>query len=100
MNVRRATAAVAAAGLLATPIALAAGPASAAPKDFRVGGAQVDFDVEMDHGRYEVDVDIELDEEPRVLDVPADLGAALDADPSARRAFASPAARWANRSGR
>ena len=59
MNVRRATAAVAAAGLLATPIALAAGPASAAPKDLRVGGAQVDFDVEKDHGRYEVDVDID-----------------------------------------
>lgn len=35
----------------------------------------------------EVDVDIELDLEPRVLEVPADLAAALDADPAARQFF-------------
>ncbi|MGP1675090.1 MAG: YdeI/OmpD-associated family protein [Candidatus Limnocylindrales bacterium] len=34
-----------------------------------------------------VDVDIELDTEPRTVDVPADLAAALDADPDARRTF-------------
>ncbi len=58
MNLRRTTATVAAAGLLATPIALAS-PAAATDKDFRVGGADVDFSVEKDDGRFEVDVDID-----------------------------------------
>jgi Bacteriocin-protection, YdeI or OmpD-Associated/Domain of unknown function (DUF1905) len=35
----------------------------------------------------EVDVDLELDAEPRTVTVPADLAAALDGDPAARRAF-------------
>jgi len=35
----------------------------------------------------EVDVDIELDTEPREVDVPSDLAAALDADPEARAFF-------------
>ncbi len=35
----------------------------------------------------EVDVGIELDTEPREVNVPADLAAALDHDPEARRAF-------------
>jgi hypothetical protein len=35
----------------------------------------------------EVDVDVELDTEPRVVAEPADLAAALDADPAARAAF-------------
>lgn len=35
----------------------------------------------------EVDVDVELDTEPRVVTVPADLAAALDGDPDARRHF-------------
>jgi hypothetical protein len=35
----------------------------------------------------EVDVDIELDTAPREVTVPADLGAALDGDPAARRTF-------------
>jgi Bacteriocin-protection, YdeI or OmpD-Associated/Domain of unknown function (DUF1905) len=35
----------------------------------------------------EVEVDLELDTEPRTVTVPADLAAALDADPAARRAF-------------
>jgi uncharacterized protein YdeI (YjbR/CyaY-like superfamily) len=35
----------------------------------------------------EVDVDLELDTEPRVLEVPADLSAALDGDAGARRRF-------------
>jgi len=36
-----------------------------------------------------VDVDIELDTQPRVVAVPADLAAALDAEPEARRYFES-----------
>jgi hypothetical protein len=38
-------------------------------------------------GGDEVDVDIVLDTAPRVVAVPADLAAALDADPEARRFF-------------
>jgi bifunctional DNA-binding transcriptional regulator/antitoxin component of YhaV-PrlF toxin-antitoxin module len=34
-----------------------------------------------------VEVDVELDTEPRVVEVPADLAAALDADPAARNRF-------------
>lgn len=34
-----------------------------------------------------VDVDIELDTAPRTIEVPADLAAALDAEPAARRTF-------------
>jgi hypothetical protein len=36
-----------------------------------------------------VDVEIELDTAPREVDVPADLAAALDAEPDARRTFES-----------
>ncbi|HWL36979.1 MAG TPA: YdeI/OmpD-associated family protein [Frankiaceae bacterium] len=35
----------------------------------------------------EVDVEVELDTAPRTVDVPADLQAALDADPTARERF-------------
>ena len=38
-------------------------------------------------GGDEVDVDLELDTEPRVVIVPADFAAALDAEPDARRTF-------------
>jgi Bacteriocin-protection, YdeI or OmpD-Associated/Domain of unknown function (DUF1905) len=38
-------------------------------------------------GGEEVDVDIELDTAPREVSVPADLAAALDAEPEARRTF-------------
>ena len=38
-------------------------------------------------GGDEVDVDIELDTAPREVSVPADLAAALDAEPAARRTF-------------
>ena len=34
-----------------------------------------------------LEVDVELDTEPRVVEVPADLAAALDADPGARSRF-------------
>ncbi|WP_425293428.1 YdeI/OmpD-associated family protein [Micromonospora cremea] len=36
---------------------------------------------------YEIDVELELDTAPRVVDVPPDLAAALDAEPSARQQF-------------
>jgi hypothetical protein len=35
----------------------------------------------------DVDVDVELDTEPRTVEVPADLAAALDAEPAARARF-------------
>jgi hypothetical protein len=35
----------------------------------------------------QVEVELELDDAPRVVEVPADLAAALDADPEARRRF-------------
>jgi hypothetical protein len=38
-------------------------------------------------GGDEVDVEIELDTAPREVEVPADLAAALDAEPNARRTF-------------
>lgn len=38
-------------------------------------------------GGDEVDVDIELDTAPRVVEVPGDFKAALDAEPAARRTF-------------
>jgi hypothetical protein len=38
-------------------------------------------------GGEEVDVELELDTAPRVLTVPDDLAAALDAEPAARRTF-------------
>ena len=38
-------------------------------------------------GGEEVDIELELDTAPREVDVPPDLAAALDADPTARRTF-------------
>jgi uncharacterized protein YdeI (YjbR/CyaY-like superfamily) len=35
----------------------------------------------------EVEVDVELDDQPREVEVPADLAAALDAEPAARARF-------------
>jgi Bacteriocin-protection, YdeI or OmpD-Associated/Domain of unknown function (DUF1905) len=40
-------------------------------------------------GGDEVDVEVELDDAPREVTVPADLAAALDAEPNARRTFDS-----------
>ncbi|WP_148573668.1 hypothetical protein [Nocardioides caldifontis] len=58
---RTTTAALGAAALVATTLGMTAGPAAADGKDreFRIGGAQVDFSVEKDDGRFEVDVDID-----------------------------------------
>ncbi len=39
------------------------------------------------HGGQTLDVDIELDTAPRVVSVPEDFAAALDAEPDARRTF-------------
>lgn len=61
-DVRRTTATVGAAALLAVPISLAAaGPAAAAEKEkeFTLGGADVHFEVEKEDGRFKVDVDID-----------------------------------------
>ncbi len=38
-------------------------------------------------GGDEIDVDIELDTQPRTVDVPPDLQAALDAEPAAKATF-------------
>ena len=61
----------------------------------RMGGAfmlPVSADVRAHAGVAagdEVDVALELDMEPRTVEVPVDLAAALDRDPDARRAFAN-----------
>lgn len=60
IGMRKVTATVGAAALLAAPLSLvAASPAAAADREFRCAGADVDFDVERDDGRFEVDVDID-----------------------------------------
>lgn len=38
-------------------------------------------------GGDEIEVEIEVDREPRIIDVPTDLAAALDAEPTARATF-------------
>jgi hypothetical protein len=62
-KIRTSTAAVAAAALVAAPLGMVAGPAYAdgpsKKREFRVGGAEVDFTVEKDDGRFEVEVDID-----------------------------------------
>jgi len=62
-TLRRTTAALATTALVGGPIAvMTASPASAdqeKTKEFRVGGADVDFEVEKDDGRFEVSVEID-----------------------------------------
>ena len=62
-NIRKTVAAVGAAALLATPLSMIASPAHAddqeKEREFRVAGAEVDFSVEKDDGRFEVEVDID-----------------------------------------
>jgi hypothetical protein len=49
-----------AAGLIAVPAtAMGAAPASAAEREFRYAGAEVEFEVDKDDGRFEVDVQID-----------------------------------------
>lgn len=57
---RQAIALTAGATLLAAPTAvLTASPAQAADREFRCGGAEVDFEVSRDDGRFEVEVDVD-----------------------------------------
>jgi hypothetical protein len=59
-NMRRTTATIGAAALVATPLTLlTAAPASAAEKEFGIGGADIHFEVEKDDGRFEVELDID-----------------------------------------
>lgn len=62
-NLRKATAAVTVASLLVIPATMIAGPAQAdgpsKQREFRLAGADVDFKVEKDDGRFDVDVDID-----------------------------------------
>lgn len=60
LNARRLVATAGAGALLAAPLALVGAPAAnAADKEFRCAGAEVDFSVEKDDGRFEVDVDVD-----------------------------------------
>jgi hypothetical protein len=60
MNLRRTTATLGAAALIATPLSvMTAAPATAADREFRYAGAEVEFDVERDDGRFEIEVDID-----------------------------------------
>lgn len=63
MNLRRTTATIGAGALLAAPLTvLGAAPATAdaeKEREFRVAGAEVDFSVEKDDGRFEVEVDLD-----------------------------------------
>lgn len=60
LNLRRTTATLGATALLATPLAvLTASPAAAADREFGYAGADVEFDVERDDGRFEVEVEID-----------------------------------------
>ncbi|PJJ47833.1 hypothetical protein CLV56_4092 [Mumia flava] len=62
-TMRRITATLGAGALLAAPLTvLTAAPASAdaeRDREFRVAGAEVDFSVEKDDGRFEIDVDLD-----------------------------------------
>ena len=63
MNTRKTIATVGATALLATPLSMIASPAHAdgpeKDREFRVAGAEVDFKVEKDDGRFEIEVDID-----------------------------------------
>jgi hypothetical protein len=60
MNLRRTTATLGAAALIATPLTvMTAAPAAAADREFRYAGAEVEFDVEKDDRRFEIEVDID-----------------------------------------
>jgi hypothetical protein len=60
---RKSIAALATTALLAAPVTLlAAGPAQAdddKEREFRVAGAEVDFSVEKERGRFDVDIDLD-----------------------------------------
>lgn len=59
-HLRRMTAGLGAAALLASPITLlTAAPANAAEREFRYAGAKVEYEVDKDDGRFEVELDID-----------------------------------------
>jgi hypothetical protein len=62
-KVRTTTAAIGTAALIAAPLSMLAGPAHAdgpeKEREFRLAGAEIDFSVEKDDGRFEVEVDID-----------------------------------------
>lgn len=58
MNIKRTTATIGVAAMLGAPM-LTAAPAAAAEREFRYGGAEVEFEVGKDDGRFEVEVDID-----------------------------------------
>lgn len=58
MDIMRMTATMGVAALFATPMLIAA-PAAAAEREFRYGGAEIEYEVEKDDGRFEVEVDID-----------------------------------------
>lgn len=62
-NLRRMTATIGTGALLAAPLTLVgAAPATAGPekdREFRLAGAEVDFSVEKDDGRFEVELEID-----------------------------------------
>lgn len=60
MNLRRTTATLGAAALLASPLALmSAAPAAAADREFRYAGAEIEFDVDKLGGQFDVEVDVD-----------------------------------------
>src|SRR5690625_988283 len=66
MNLRRTTATVAAAALLAPPLAvLPSNSATAADRELRYDGAKVVFDADKAHGRFEAEVEMENVKPPR-----------------------------------
>ncbi|GGD15816.1 hypothetical protein GCM10007231_13560 [Nocardioides daphniae] len=59
-TLRKTTATLGATALLATGLgAVATAPAQAADREFRCSGAEVEFDVEKEDGRFEVEADID-----------------------------------------
>lgn len=59
-NLRRITATLGAATLLASPLTfMTAAPVMAADREFRYAGAEIEFDVEKDDGRFEVEVEVD-----------------------------------------
>ncbi|GAB2877296.1 hypothetical protein [Nocardioides pacificus] len=62
-KIRSTTATLGAAALLIAPLSLMSAPAHAdgpeKKREFRIAGAEIDFSVEKDDGRFEVEVDID-----------------------------------------
>ncbi|QLQ11085.1 MAG: hypothetical protein HZY75_12845 [Nocardioidaceae bacterium] len=61
INLRKPAVALGTTALIAAPLAILATPvsANAADREFRCSGAEVEFDVDKERGKYEVDVDVD-----------------------------------------